>query len=284
MSNRFRNSSRAVLHALFLLLVVASSVCDGRAQQPQKTDLPFARGEQLLYQAEFNRGLLRGLDVGELRFTAKLNRGTNGVSNDGAVVQLTGDAIAKGFLIKLTGSKYHVRVESMANASPFTVLHTNSLYEDKHTTINSEAVFDHEAGKAVWTENQQNQKPSATTIAFTDPIHDVLTLIYFVRTQNLKPGQSFEVAMVDAGRAYRCVVNVFAGKRMSTAAGRVNTVRVEPAIFDGNREVRPRGTLAIWLTDDSRHLPVKAQVKAQIGTIDIKLKRVSYREADIAQN
>jgi hypothetical protein len=282
MSERFSKTFRAAVSAAFLFLLVSFSVRDVAAQQSQKPVLPFAHGEELLYQAELNRGLLRGFDVGELRFTAKLTRPTDRASK--SEVQLTGEAITKGFLIRLTGSKYHIRVESVADASPFTVLHTNSLYEDKHTTVKSEGVFDHEAGKAVWTEREQNQKPNATTFGFTDPIHDVLTLIYFVRMQNLKPGQSFDVAMADAGRNYRCVVNIVAGRKMSTAAGRVNTVRVEPAIFDGDREVRPRGTLTIWLSDDSRHLPVKAQVKAPIGTIDIKLKRVSYRDANIARN
>lgn len=267
-----------------LLLIVGGVVSAARAQQPEKISLPFARGEELLYQAELNRGLFRGFDVGELRFTAKLNRAANNTAASKAVVHLTGEAITKGFLIRLTGSKYHVRVESVAAASPFTVLQTRSLYEDKRTTINSEGVFDHDTRRATWTERERNEKPNAVTLVFTDPIHDVLTLIYFVRTQNLKPGQSFEVAMVDSGRAYRCVVNVIAGKRMGTAAGRVNTLRVEPAIFDGNREVRPRGNLTVWLSDDARHLPVKAQVKAPIGTIDIKLKRVSYREADLARN
>jgi hypothetical protein len=89
--------------------------------------------------------------------------------------------------------------------------------------------------------------------------------------------------MVDAGRTYRCVVNIMAGKKMNTAVGRVNTITVEPAIFDGDREVRPRGVLTIAMTDDARHLPVRAQVKSNLGTIDIKLKRVSYRETDVAQ-
>ena len=156
---------------------------------------------------------------------------------------MVGDAVSKGFLIRLTGTHFHIHVESVADAQPFSVLRTKSLYKDKRTTINSEATFDTDAGKAVWTESEQNQKPNATTLAIDSPVHDVLTLIYFVRTQNLKPGQTFEVMMVDAGRSYRCVVNVVAGKKMSTPVGRVNTVRVEPAIFDGNREVRPRGTL-----------------------------------------
>jgi len=245
------------------------------AQQKQSAALPFARGEQLLYKAEFNRGVLRGLDVGELRFSANLAADKN--------VNLVGDAITKGFLITLTGSHVQIHVESVAEAQPFTVLRTKSLYKDKRTTVNSEATYDHTAGKAFWTDSEQNQKPSAKTLDIGAPVHDVLTLIYFVRTQSLKPGQTLEVAMVDAGRSYRCIVNVVAGKRMRTAVGRVNTVRVEPAILDGDREVRPRGTLTIWLTDDSRHLPVKAQVKAPIGNIDINLKRVTYRDTAIAR-
>jgi hypothetical protein len=258
------------------LLLLVSLQAAALAQQKQPSELPFARGEQLLYKAEFNRGLLRGIDVGELRFTAHLASDNN--------VNMVGDAVSKGFLIRVTGTHFHMHVESVADAHPFSVLRTKSSYQDKRTTINSEATFDAEAGKAVWTESEQNRKPSATTLAIDSPVHDVLTLIYFVRTQHLKPGQTFEVMMVDAGRTYRCVVNVVPGKKLKTAVGRVNTVRIEPAIFDGSREVRPRGTLVIWMTDDARHIPVKARVRAPIGNVDINLKRITYRDTNIARN
>jgi hypothetical protein len=269
-SQIFKSSVRLAL----LLLVSIQGVAF--AQQKQTSALPFARGEQLLYKAEINRGLLRGIDIGELRFSANLASDNN--------VSMVGDAVSKGFLIRLTGTHFQIHVESVADAQPFSVLRMKSMYKDKRTTINSEATFDASAGKAVWTESERDQKPTATTLAINNPVHDVLTLIYFVRTQNLKPGQTFEVMMVDAGRTYRCVVNVVAGKKLSTAVGRVNTVRVEPAIFDGNRAVRPRGTLTIWMTDDARHIPVKAQVKAQIGNVDINLKRVTFRDAAMARN
>ena len=271
---------RIVIRATLGLLALISFSGGALAQPKPAPELPFARGEQLLYKAEFNRGLLRGVDVGELRFSARLDAD----KNQGPVISLVGDAVTKGLLIRLAGSHFHVHVESLADAQPFAVLRTKSLYQDKRTTINSEATFDHAAGKVVWTETEQNQKPTATTLPFDGPVHDVLTLIYYVRTQNLKAGQTFEVAIVDAGRSYRCVVNVVAGKRMGTAVGRVNTVRVEPSIFDGNREVRSRGTLTIWLTDDRRHIPVKAQIKVPIGNVDINLKRVTYRDASIARN
>ncbi len=261
------------------LLILVGGYSLAFAQQRNPAELPFARAEQLVYQAELNRGLLSGFDVGEIRFSARLTTD----KNDERVVNLVGDAMAKGLLIRLTGSKYHVHIESLADAQPFAVMHMKGLYEDKRTTINSEAIFDQAAQKVVWTQSERDQKPDAKTLSFSPPVHDVLTLIYFVRTQQLKPGEKFEVAMVDAGHTYRCVVNVVWGKKINSAVGRVNTIGVEPAIFDGDRTVRPRGALAIWFTDDARHLPVKAQIKSSLGTIDIKLKRVSYREADIAQ-
>ena len=260
------------------LLLIANSYCLAAGQQETATALPFARGEQLVYQAELNRGLLRGFDVGEIRFSA-------GAATDGKgqLLTLVGDAISKGVLVRLSGNRFHVHIESRAEAQPFAVLQTKGLYEDKRTTINSEAIFDHTAQKVLWTQTEKDKKSEPKTLPFSDPVHDVLTLIYFVRTQTLKPGDSFEVGMVDAGRTYRCVVNVVAGRKTNTAVGRVNTITVEPAIFDGERQVRPRGALTISMTDDARHLPVKAQVKSNIGTIDITLKRVSYHDVNVAQ-
>jgi hypothetical protein len=41
--------------------------------------------------------------------------------------------------------------------------------------------------------------------------------------------------------------------------------------------------MSIWLTDDARRLPVKAQLKVPIGTFDIKLKQANYRQNDLAR-
>ena len=56
-------------------------------------------------------------------------------------------------------------------------------------------------------------------------------------------------------------------------------MRVEPTLFGEAGVVRRRGTLSIWITDDARRLPVKAQLKVDMGTFDISLKKVSYRQA-----
>jgi hypothetical protein len=245
------------------------------AQQSSTASLPFAKGEELVYQAEFKRALLRGVDVGEFRFSARpVPAKSNGASDP---LQLIADIVSKGFFTKLAGFRFHQHVESSVDPERFSALKTNKLDEQGKRVRISEALFDYEKRIVTWTERDpsQNQPPKVTSLDFTEPIQDVLSMIYFLRTRNLEVGKSFEISVIDAGRMFRLTVAVTERRRINTVLGRVNAVRVEPAIFGQDRMIRSDGKLAIWITDDRRHLPVWAQVKLNLGTVDIKLKRIN---------
>jgi hypothetical protein len=255
-----------------LFVAATVQVC---AQQPRPAELPFAKGEELVYQAEFKRALLRGVDVGEFRFSARaLPAKSNGESDP---LQLIADVVSKGFFTRLAGFRFHQHVESSVDPERFSALKTNKLDEQGKRVRISEALFDYEKRIVTWTERDpnQNQPPSVTSLTFTEPIQDVLSMIYFLRTRNLEVGKSFEIAVIDSGRMFRLTVAVTERKRINTVLGRVNVVRVEPAIFGQDRMIRSDGKLSIWITDDSRHLPVWAQLKINLGTVDIKLKRIN---------
>jgi hypothetical protein len=253
------------------------------AQAQQPPSVPFTSGEELVYQAEFNKALLRGVDVAEFRFKAVTERvPTRGVGDDGPfILRLVGDVNSKGLFPRIAGFRFHEHVESTVAPDPFTVLRTSKLEEQGKRVRSSEAVFDHEAHKVTWTESDPNQSqpPRTSALEFSEPIQDILTVIYFLRTQKLEVGKSFDVPLSDAGRVYRFSVAVVERKALDTVLGRVTAVRIDPALFGENGLVRARGSLAIWITDDSRRLPVKAQLKVDLGTFDIKLKRVSYPDA-----
>jgi hypothetical protein len=263
----------------FACLFFAGAV-QPRAQQASGTaSLPFAKGEELFYQAEFKRALLRGVDVGEFRFSAKsVQAKSNGASDP---LQLVADVISKGFFTRLAGFRFHQHVESRVDPDRFSALKTNKLDEQGKRVRISEAVFDYENGKVTWTERDpnQNQPPKVTSLDFKEPIQDVLSMIYFLRIRHLEVGKSFEIPVIDSGRMFRLTVAVTERKRINTVLGRLYAVRVEPAIFGEDRMIRSDGRLSIWITDDSRHLPVWAQVKLNLGTVDIKLKRVSSDQA-----
>ena len=258
----------------FACLLLTATV-QPRAQLSGPGELPFAKGEELFYQAEFKRALLRGVDVGEFRFSARpVPPKSNGASDP---LQLIADVVSKGFFTKLAGFRFHQHVESSVNPERFSALRTKKLDEQGKRVRISEALFDYEKRIVTWTERDpnQNQPPRVTSLDFTEPIQDVLSMIYFLRTQNLEVGKSFEIPVTDSGRVFRLTVAVTERKRINTVLGRLYAVRVEPAIFGQDRMIRSDGKLSIWITDDSRHLPVWAQVKINLGTVDIKLKRVN---------
>jgi hypothetical protein len=261
-----------------LLLVLSTQI---RAQEPGAVSLPFAKGEELLYRAEFKRALLRGIDVGEFRFSARsASAGTNGTSDP---LKLVADVVSKGFFTKLAGFSFHQHVESTVDPSRFSALNTNKLDEQGKRVRISEANFDYEKRIVTWTERDpnQNQPPRVTSLDFTVPIQDVLSMIYYLRTRDLEVGKTFDIPVIDSGRLYLLPVAVTERKRINTVLGRVYALRVEPALFGQDRMIRTNGKIAIWITDDNRHLPVWAEVKINLGTVDIKLKRVTNNPAQV---
>src|SRR5437870_13477891 len=67
-SSGFSINIVALCLALALLLSSAGEVRSQR-QTPSAKQFPFQTGEELIYKAEFSKGLLRGVDVAEFRFT-----------------------------------------------------------------------------------------------------------------------------------------------------------------------------------------------------------------------
>jgi len=264
---------RARLSASLLLLMLVSAV--GTGQEPRRTPLPFERGEELVYQAEFSHGLLHGVDVAEFNFKAVSEHIARG-PDDVVILHLTGDVVSKGLFPRIAGFHFHQHVESTADTSPFTALRTSKIEEQGKRRRVLDAVFDHEKKKVMWREISPN--PQGGAFDFSEPIQDVLTVIYFLRTQNFEPGTTVDVPISDAGRVFRLTVKALDRSEMDTAVGRVKTIRIEPTLFGDTSLVRARGSLSIWLTEDERHLPVRARLKVDLGTFDIKLKRLSNPE------
>ena len=259
--------------AIRVAAVVAWLLATAQAQENRRASPPFANGEELIYQAEFTRGLLRGVDVAEFRFNSTAEHVTRG-ADDPVVLRLSGDVVSKGLFPRIAGFKFHQHVESTADLEPLTALHTDKVEEQGKRSRVLEAVFDHKTHKVTW--NERSPNPQSNAFDFTEPIQDVLTVIYYLRTQNLAVGNSFDVPVTDAGRVFRLSVRAVEEKEIDTVLGKVKAVRIEPALFGDTSLVHAHGQLSIWLTEDDRHVPVRAQLKIDLGTFDIKLKRVTY--------
>lgn len=246
---------------------------------------PFANGEELVYVAEFSRALLKKVDVADFRFTAgkatleiQDTAGQKGVSAPTAL-KFTGDVSSRGFFTKLFNLHFREQIESLVEPASFNVRKTKKVDEQGKRARLSEAIYDHATGKVVWTErdpNNPSRPPRTVSSPFTGQVHDVLSAIYFLRTQPLALGKTFELTIGDSGRVYQVPVRVIQKKVMKTVLGKIEALRVDAEVYGPNRMVAGDGQFSIWFSSDSRRIPVSARIKTGYGTFNITLRKVIH--------
>lgn len=267
-----------VAATLCALLLISAPASDSKRRDTSR--LPFNPPEELIYNGEFSKAILRGVDIAELKFTA--NRAPLPLSNTTAgtsdALQFVIDAESKGVLRKLFRIDFHQHIESTVEPQTFSVLRTTKLDEQGKRKRTSEAVFDQSAGKVVWTERDPNdpaREPRVVTNETSGTVQDIASAFYYLRTQPLEVGRSFELLISDSGQVYHIPIAVTERKKMKTVIGEVQTLKVEPDIFGEGRLLRGKGKLTLWLTDDARHIPVRAKINNEMGTLDVTLKRMT---------
>lgn len=291
--------------AVLLFAVVLSSAVPAKDTPKEHTQprsasaMPFAPSEQLVYEGEFTKLLLRGIDVAELRF--KASRPAAAATN---VAQVEGDAqaaaaapplllstevISKGFFSKLFGVNFHFRAETQVEPNAFYAMRSTKTDEQGKRLRTSETIFDQEAKRVEYTERDPNnaaQAPRVITAALEGPTQDIVSAVYFLRTLDLTPGRSFVIPISDSGRVYQVPATVVAEKKkMKSIVGKVAVVRIDVEIFGPGRPVEEgKGKMSIWVTDDERRIPIKARLSHDIGQLDITLKSIRRDEPQVASN
>ena len=136
--------------------------------------------------------------------------------------------------------------------------------------------YDQAAKKASYLE--RDLATHAVTLAKETEIpacaHDVIGGLFFLRTQTLEPGHSIEIPVSDGKKAVSAKVEAQQRETIKVPAGTFKTIRYEAFLFNNVLYRRP-GHLYVWLTDDSRKLPVRIQVRLHftIGTITFQLEK-----------
>ena len=270
-----------VLVTMGIFMSLSHSVAQrGTSHTPHHFEL----GEELHFEAEFSRALLRKLDVADLKF-----RATRTPVDESKPYALTfsADVSSKGFFARLFNIKFRERVESTVEPITFTVQKTTILDETGKRVRSTESTFDASKGRMTWTSRDPNNpsaEPRHAITEFSGQLQDVLSAIYFIRTQPLAVGKTFEVFIGDGGKVYTIPVRVVEKRKVRTILGRVDVLRVNPELFGPDRLIeKEKGEFSIWITDDARHIPVASRVKTDYGTFEIKLKRIVTQPVETSQ-
>ena len=99
-------------------------------------------------------------------------------------------------------------------------------------------------------------------------VQDVLSAFYFVRTQDLEPGDTLKVENQSDSKVYPLNVIVHKRETVKVPAGKFKCIVVEP-VMRGEGIFKARGRIIVHLTDDERKLPVLMTSKIYIKAFSL---------------
>ena len=110
------------------------------------------------------------------------------------------------------------------------------------------------------------------TLKLSGPVYDPIAFIYYLRSLDLSLGDSFKFLSVGGGKVKEVIIHITKVENIEVSAGVFNCLRIEPASSDGKPLLKNSGEMRTWLSNDNIKLPVKIELKTNIGTMVMKLK------------
>ena len=108
----------------------------------------------------------------------------------------------------------------------------------------------------------------------TDPVYDPIAFIYFLRSQKLSLGDTFHFLSASEKKIREVDVNITGKESINVSAGSFDCLKVEPVSPDGRPLLKNNGELRVWLSNDDIKIPVKIEMKTNVGTMVMKLKEI----------
>jgi len=134
----------------------------------------------------------------------------------------------------------------------------------------------------VVTYDQVNQVAMSGTREIEIPpfVQDVVSVFYFIRTQEFEVGDSLAVDTQDGKKVYPLELKVLRKEQVTLKAGTFDCLVVEPRLRGqgGLLLFRKTGKMVVWFTDDQHKMPVLIQSKIPVGAIEAEL--TEYRLGD----
>jgi len=144
--------------------------------------------------------------------------------------------------------------------------HERSYHAKKQT------LFDWQHNKVLYTQNNKTDSYDVSAGHL-----NVIDAFFRVRSAKLSAGQTLNIPVFDSRKTYDVVVTVGKRKRMLRApwGGHVECISIEPMLKTEGM-FSSKGKIKIWVTNDSRHIPIKLIAKIKIGHIVGTL--IDYKE------
>ncbi len=128
---------------------------------------------------------------------------------------------------------------------------------------------------------QRKGRTSKETIAIAPDVQDLTSAFMWLRLQPLAPGDHLELPVVASNKPFTLVADELLREEVEAPAGKFQTVKVKVRTqLDGKFSTKRDSFM--WLSDDPRHVLVKASADFVVGSIVAKLKAYRPGAAQVA--
>lgn len=151
---------------------------------------------------------------------------------------------------------------------------TKALLADP-TFAREDAAFSTDAQVAGRLVYRTSEKETARKSKLTSSGHllDVLSVIYYMRSRKLTPGEPFCFEIYHRRRLWRVTGNVGASKLVTAPVmtRRARVLEGELRLVGGGKKAKPRQIRA-WVSEDDDRLPLLVETPDNLGTLEVKLR------------
>ena len=242
------------------------------AAPPPPGPLPFRVGETATYSVQWLTGPL-DLSAGSITLSVVPADGFDaGVGGAPPSWVFEANAETAPWVSRFFEARDRFRTSASADLVP--LMHQRFLREGRRV-VDRAFAYDHD-GRHVRSADSAATARDGGAMALPLAAHarDSLTALWYVRSLPLAAGTTFEMPINEAGRNMKATISVGAPETVEAAGGPQPAFRLEPRLT--TRVQRRQGIDAtIWISADSRRVPLAADITAGFGRVRLKL--VDYR-------
>lgn len=190
--------------------------------------------------------------------------------------------------VRLNGKLcYHIRTEAQTNRVFSSVYKVRDVAE---SFVDVQGIFPwrfekhvregkYRADRTTIYDQQRNLAVTGKDTLKVPPfVQDVISMVYFLRTQPLAIGDTLSVPNHADRKVYDLKVTIHRRERVRVAAGVFDCLVVEPFLLDGSGVFKHEGRILVWISEDRRRIPVQLKSKVVVGTVTAELEQMKGAE------
>jgi len=244
---------------IFFVLLLCMAVTTAHAQYDfcKTSNTSYKSGEKLTFHAYYNMGFI-WIYAGNAVFSVQST-----MYNGRKVYHVVGD----GRTAKSYEWFYKVRdlYESYIDQESLLPLHHIRSVNEGNLSYKHDIIFDRGSNVATTAPGNKYAIPQCT--------QDVVSAIYFARNidySRYRPGDKIPFDMFLDDKVYSLYIKYMGKEKVTTKRGTFNSIKIVPLLIGGTMFKEGEG-MAVWVSDDKNHLPLRVSSPIVIGSVKADL-------------